>query len=488
MNFKNVPSNTKIPLFHAEISNRAANIFSNSDRALIIGLATAESETPFFATDEATVIQKCGRGSMCHRDYLKFRANNTSTELWILPINQNSAGVAATGKLTLAGPATADGILQIYINATRVQVPVAKDDTASEIAEAAETLINANLNLPCSASASSGEITLTAKAKGAWGNGIPVEINMNGADAGEETPAGITVTITPFASGAGDPDLTEKLAVLGDREYDFIINPFCDTTNLNAIRDFLNDSVGRWSDDQQIYGHAWTILSGTASAVQTIGVARNDQHNTIFGIQGPRQLVDEILAAAVGKISLAYINDPARPVTFTELSGVYMPTEANRWDKSTRNVLLGNGISTFRFTESAFQIERIVTTYQRNSAGEADVSYREANTMYTLQYIVRKLRSRITSKYPDFKLADDGYAGFDNAVVTPGILKAEILACYHEMCVNSPVVCENEELFAQALVVERDATDVNRVNTYIAPDLVNQLLIFAALVEFRLNF
>lgn len=488
MNFKNVPNNTKIPLFHAEISNRAANIFSNSGRALIIGLATADSETPFFATDEATVIANCGRGSMCHRDYLKFRANNTSTELWILPVNQNSAGVAATGKLTLAGTATADGILQLYINATRVQVPVASGDTASSIATAAATLINANTMLPCTASASGGEITLTATAKGAWGNGIMIEINMNGADAGEETPAGITPTITAFASGAGDPDLTEKIAVLGDREYDFIINPFCDTTNLNVIRDFMNDTVGRWSDDQQIYGHAWSILSGTASACQTFGNARNDQHNTIFGIQGARQLTDEILAAAVARIALAYINDPARPVTFAELSGVYMPTEANRWDKATRNTLLGNGISTFRFTESAFQIERIVTTYQRNSAGEADVSYRETNTMYTLQYIVRKLRSAITSKYPDYKLADDGYAGTDNAVVTPGILKAEILAQYHDMCINSPVVCENEELFAQALVVERDTSDVNRVNAYIAPDLVNQLLIFAALVEFRLNF
>ena len=489
MNFQNVPSNTKIPLFHAEVSNRAANIFSNDGRVLLIGLAgIAASESPFLATDEATVITNCGRGSMCHRDYLKFRANNTSTELWILPINENSAGVAATGKLTLAGPATADGILQIYINATRVQVPVAKDDTAAEVAEAAVALINANTKLPCTASATGAEITLTATAKGAWGNGIPVEINMNGADAGEETPAGISVTITPFASGAGDPDLTEKLAVLGDREYDFIVNPFCDTTNMNAIRDFLNDTTGRWSDDQQIYGHAWTIKSGTASAVQTLGVGRNDQHNTIFGIQGPRQLVDEILAAALGRISLSYINDPARPVTFAELSGVYMPTEANRWDKSTRNVLLGNGISTFRFTESAFQIERVVTTYQKNKAGEADVSYREANTMYTLQYIVRNLRSAITSKYPDYKLADDGYAGFDNAVVTPGILKAEILARYHDMCVNSPVVCENESAFADALIVERSKTDVNRVDAYIAPDLVNQLLIFAALVEFRLNF
>jgi len=79
-------------------------------------------------------------------------------------------------------------------------------------------------------------------------------------------------------------------------------------------------------------------------------------------------------------------------------------------------------------------------------------------------------------------------SGFDGAVVTPGIIKAEILAEYHNMCTYSPVVCENEDAFANALIVERNKNDVNRVDAYIAPDLVNQFLIFAALVEFRLNF
>ncbi len=108
--------------------------------------------------------------------------------------------------------------------------------------------------------------------------------------------------------------------------------------------------------------------------------------------------------------------------------------------------------------------------------------------MYTLQYIVRRFRSAILSKYPDYKLANDGYAGFDGAIVTPGIIKAELISVYHEMCVNTPVVCENEDAFAKALVVERAADDPDRINAYIGPDLVNQLMVFAALVEFRLNY
>jgi phage tail sheath gpL-like len=36
--------------------------------------------------------------------------------------------------------------------------------------------------------------------------------------------------------------------------------------------------------------------------------------------------------------------------------------------------------------------------------------------------------------------------------------------------------------------VERDVVDPNRVNVLLPPDLVNQLRIFAALVQFRLQF
>ncbi len=489
MNYENIPSDTLLPLFHAEVSNRAANIFQNTGRALLIGISNSDvDETPFLATNEQTVTDRTGIGSQCHRMFLFFRKNNPSTELWLLPVKENSAGVAASGSLTLAGTATADGMLNLYINATRIQVPVAAGDTAATLASATADLVNANKRLPATATAENAELTLTANAKGAWGNGICIELNMNGVDAGEEMPAGIKVEFTNFANGAGDPDLTEKLAVLGDKEYDFIANPFCDTVNLNVFRDWMNDVTGRWSDGQQIYGHVFSMFAGMASAAQTFGNARNDQHMTIWGIQGPRQLTDEWLAAGVGNAALRLINDPARPMTFMTMNGIIAPRESDLWDKTTRNTLLKNGISTFVADNGVVKIERVVTTYQRNKSGEADVSYRGVNTPFTLQYIIRRLRSVITSKFPDYKLADDGYVGFDNAVVTPGIIKAAIVAEYHDMCVNAPVVVENETAFNDALVVERDKNDPDRVNTYIGPDLVNQFLVFAALVEFRLNY
>jgi phage tail sheath gpL-like len=49
-------------------------------------------------------------------------------------------------------------------------------------------------------------------------------------------------------------------------------------------------------------------------------------------------------------------------------------------------------------------------------------------------------------------------------------------------------VVENMEAFKQYLIVERDPNDPNRINVLLPPDLINQLRIFAMLVEFRLQY
>ena len=50
------------------------------------------------------------------------------------------------------------------------------------------------------------------------------------------------------------------------------------------------------------------------------------------------------------------------------------------------------------------------------------------------------------------------------------------------------VIVENYELFKQYLVVERDASDPNRLNTLFPPDYVNQLRVFAVVNQFRLQY
>ena len=51
------------------------------------------------------------------------------------------------------------------------------------------------------------------------------------------------------------------------------------------------------------------------------------------------------------------------------------------------------------------------------------------------------------------------------------MIKGELLATYRQL--ERAGIVENYELFKQYLVVERDASDPNRLNTLFPPDYVN---------------
>ena len=96
------------------------------------------------------------------------------------------------------------------------------------------------------------------------------------------------------------------------------------------------------------------------------------------------------------------------------------------------------------------------------------------------------MRQRIMQKFGRHKLANDGTPfGYGQAIVTPRIIRAELVAAYSELI--SQGIAENMEAFKAYLIVERDANDPNRINVLLPPDLINQLRIFAMLVEFRLQ-
>ena len=84
-----------------------------------------------------------------------------------------------------------------------------------------------------------------------------------------------------------------------------------------------------------------------------------------------------------------------------------------------------------------------------------------------------------------YKLADDGAnitAG--QKVATPAIIRAEIVA-WASLLVSENII-ENLDQFEEDLVVERDGTDVNRVNVVLFPNLVNQFRILAGKITFSL--
>ena len=163
------------------------------------------------------------------------------------------------------------------------------------------------------------------------------------------------------------------------------------------------------------------------------------------------------------------------------------PPAGERFTLTERQSLLTHGIATASFSGGAQRIERGITSYQRNAFDQPDDSYLDSESLHQSAYVISYLKSVITSKYGRHKLANDGTRfGAGQAIVTPTVIRAELLASYYAL--ERLGIVENADAFAQYLVVERSATNPNRLNVLFPPDLVNQLRVFALQYQFRLQY
>ena len=492
VSFNTIPANVRVPLFYAEVDNSQAGYFSQALRTLIIGqklaAGVAAADTPILVsrTDEAKT--QFGIGSMLARMHDVYRANDSFGEVWCLPLADNGAGVAASGTLTVTGPATAAGTVNLYVGSQRVQVAVAAADAATAIAAAINAAINADTTLPVTATVLTGVVTVTAKHKGTLGNAIKLQLNYRGYAGGESTPAGVAVAVVAMSGGTADPTLTTALAAMGDEEYDFIVMPYTDSTSLDALKTVMNDSTGRWAYNRQLYGHVYAAKADSFANLVTLGGARNDQHASIAGYETGVPNTPWEYAAAYGARNAVFLAaDPARPTQTGELVGILPAPAGSRFIMTERQTLLNSGIATSYVGGGAVRIERAITSYQKNTWSQADPSYLDSETLHTLAYVLRRLRYNVTQKYPRHKLANDGTRfGAGQAIVTPSVVRGEILSEYAAM--EEMGIVENAKEFAKHLIVERDANDPNRLNVLYPPDLVNQLRVFAVLAQFRLQY
>jgi phage tail sheath gpL-like len=275
---------------------------------------------------------------------------------------------------------------------------------------------------------------------------------------------------------------------MGDEEYDYVIHPYTDSTSLDAWQTEYNNTTGRWSYARQVYGHVYTAQRGSLSALTTAGGLRNDAHQTIAAVDVDTPIPVWEYAAAYGGANAVCLNaDAGRPTQTTVLTGLLVPRPGKRFLLAERQSLLNYGMATSTVSGGVLRVERAITTYQKNALGYADASYLDSEVLHQLTEVTRRLRSRITNKYPRHKLASDGTRfGAGQAIVTPSVIRGELLAEYALMELDGLV--ENAALFAKYLIVERNANNPNRLDVLLPPDLVNQLRIFAVLNQFRLQY
>lgn len=490
--FNTIPVNLRIPGQFIEYDNSRAvqGTPALPTKVLLIGLRTSSGsvaenvpvQVPSAADGEAFF----GHGSQLAQMVEKFKAVNEYTELWAIAMDEESGGTAATGTFVFSGTATEAGNIYTYIGGERIVTAVASGDAAATVganvvADVTEYLKTSNL--PVSV-AGTTTVTATCLHKGTVGNGIKLEANRGD---GEATPAGLTNTVTTMGgviAGATDPPLSGPIAVFGDTWYTHIVSALADDTNMDLLETEMDT---RWGPMVQRDAHAFIGVVDTLSNTTTAGNARNSKHTTLMG--GGESPTPHWIWATVTCAVDANESDPARPRQTLKLTGCVAALPGDRWTASERNTLLTDGVSTHIIgTDGTCYIERLITTYQTNAASLPDPSYLDRCTMGTLAALRYTTKLRIALRFPRHKLASDGATiPPGQPIVTPIVIKGELIALYKDTWMaNGWVEAAMLDDFKKSLLVERDSSDVNRLNAIIPPDLMNQFRVFAGQIQFLL--
>jgi len=489
ISFNLIPADIRTPGQYIEIDNSKAfqGLSGMPTKVLVIGQklpsGTQEPLEPVLITNKDQARQLFGAGSQLSHMMAAFLNANDYTPVYAMAQNDAESGVAATGAIEITGMATKSGMLNLMIGGRSVACNVSTGMNGAGMATALVTAIMNNPDLSVIAEIDGdvpAKINLTAHHKGLCG--CDLDIRFNDYDD-QSFPDGVSATITPMTGGTGNPDVSEIIDHIGDEWYTDIVLPYTDSANLAVI---VDEMESRFGPMRMREGHVYGHISGTHGQLIAKGLSLNSPHLTLTGSYGsptpPYEWASVVAAVCAYQLKL----DPARPVQTCVLPGIKPPKIKDRFTRNERNMLLFNGISTFDLDPGGrVMCERIITTYRENAFGAADPSYLDIETLKTVSYLRYDIRNFIALAYPRHKLASDGtnFARGQN-VVTPSVIKASLIARFKLW--EEKGLVENLNQFKRELIVERDASDPNRINALIPPDIVNQLRVFAGLVQLRL--
>ena len=497
ISFANIPANIKVPLYWVEVDPSMAGLPNINLRALIVGVMTSDGDAtpdvPIPIGSQAQADQHFGQGSELSRMFQAYYANNFANEVWGLPVLEPVAAVTATGMVTVTDAPTAAGTIHLYVAGTHIPVNISPTDAVDEIATAIEDAINADDTLPVTANAIAGAVTLTSTFKSVNANEITVSLNYHGSRGGETTPVGLGITLPVngvLTGGTGVPDFSTAILNMGEEPFEYVAMPYTDSSSLfDWDQEFGFTDSGRWGWQRQLFGHIFSAKRGTYSDLLLWGETVNSPVESVMAVEeASPSPTFEWAAAYAAKAQRALINDPARPLQALTLNQIKAAPLHQRFDFPEINSLASTGLAIQKIgADNQPMIARECTTYQLNLYGQSDDAYELVTTLATLAKLLRNQRHAITSKYPRHKLANDGTKfGPGQAIVTPGIIKGELIAQYQQDMFSGLV--EDLRNFKRYLIVERDPNDPNRVNVLYPPDLINQLRIFAVLAQFRLQY
>ena len=487
--FNQVPENALVPFTYVEIDPSRAGSPGAAFRSLLIGQRLASGTvaagvpTPIGSGPDGRA--KFGAGSMLAIMAEAFRRQNPTGQLWAVALDDAAGATDQTRTITVSAAATVAGTISLYIAGRRIPVPISGALAVNAVATAINTaIVNAGGAsagvLPVTSAVAAAVVTLTARNGGASSD-IDVRHSYQSDEA---LPPGVGLTIAAGTAGMTDPDITDALDIITDELFNVIAHPYSVAASMATLESEL---MARWGPTRVVDGLAFTGYRGTAAAATTYGNTRNSPYSSVMGISTSPTSIVEWAGAIAGAVALSAAADPALPFQTLPLRGVLPAQLTNRFGHAERETLLSDGIATHTVDRTGVvSLERMVTTYQTAPGGVSDTAYRDANTLFTVSYIRASLRQRIATKFRRYKLANDGTRfGPGQRVATPSTVRADLIGLFRQW--ENAALVESADAFKDGLVVERNASDPNRLDILLTPDLVNQLRVTAAVISFTLQ-
>lgn len=480
--FNSIPANLLTPGSFTEYDGSQAlqGTPPYPKRAYVIGSrlsgGTIAANVPVAITNDSQPTTFFGRGSQLEHMLKAFRLNNKLAEVYAIALDDDGGGVAATQTITVTGTATEDSTIHLLIAGQKVDVAVSSGDDATAVATAIAAFDDSDL--PVVLTSALGVVTATARHAAAFGNDIPIVLNYDRAS--QSTPAGLTIAIAAGVTGTTNPDVSTALAAIGDDWATHIIIGYSDAANVALLESELDTRRG---PTVQMDGQGFVAVAGSHASLVSYGGARNSESSTVLGMglapMTPWEWVSLVIAVEMT------MDHPSRPRQNMRVPYALPPLQEDRFTRSERNTLLNSGISTCKVDRSGrVYIERLVTTYQTNGSGANDPTYRNLETMWQLAYLRYSWNVHITSRYPNHSLGSDGTDyGEGQKVVTPSVIRAEALAKFKEW--ERDAIVEDFEGFKAALVIDRNTGDLDRLDSIMPPNLINQFRVMATQIQFR---
>jgi len=421
-----IPQDTLVPGAYTtfDTTSQTSTLPGNNQSIAIIAqklsAGTADQNVLIQVFTEGEVIEQAGAGSVAHLMAKVALAANRNVDLFMV-YQDDVAGTAATGTLTVTGTATAAGTLVFWVGNERVEVTVTSSDDANTVAGYINTAIsNAQNRLPISSTVALGVVTMTARNSGTIGNSIVTAFDDSGV-------SGITVAVVQLSSGATDPVFQDALDSLSGTDIRHIVSQWSDATNLATLETFLR-AESLPIEGRRRLGWAGVSFSNVATVsslangvdYERISIAYSRNTNTE---KRGKYLEYQVSAAYVA--TYTRISDPAQPRNTEIVLGMPTPNYSDYLTPTEKQALLENGVTPLVTVGNEIQILRAVSTKTTTNSVQ-DFNLLDITKQDSLDYVALALETMYRIKYGQKKITDRILANIRSSVLAQLYLIEEL--------------------------------------------------------------